>query len=64
MPLKSVLFLKYFYRQEISMHKSQIPIIPLLKAGAHCWEVDVNGAKLRNLSLILKTPKVGSGACD
>ena len=43
-----LLFLKYVYGQEISMHKSQISIIPLLKAGVHCWEANVNGAKLRN----------------
>ena len=24
----------------------------LLKTGAHCWEADDNGAKLRNLFLI------------
>ena len=28
------------------MHKSPIFIIPLLKAGAHCWEANVDGAKL------------------
>ena len=45
---KKLLFLIYVYGQEISMHKSPISIILLLKAGAHCWEADVNGAKLRN----------------
>ena len=59
---KKLLFLKYVYRQEIPMRKSQISIIPSLKAGAHCWEADVNRAKLRNLSLILRPPEVGSGA--
>ena len=36
----------------------------LLKTGAHCWEADGNGAKLRNLFLIFKTPELGSEACD
>ena len=61
---KKLLFLKYVYGQEISMHKSSISIIPSLKAGTHCWEADVKGAKLRNLSLIFKDPHVESGACD
>ena len=47
-----------------SMHKSPILIIPSLKAGAHCWEADVETAKLRNPSPNFKTPKPGSGACD
>ena len=38
------------------MHKSPILNIPLLKAGAHCWEDDVNGAKLRKPSPNFKTP--------
>ena len=54
---QKVLFLKYVYEQEILMHKSSILIIPLLQAGTHCWETDVNGAKLRNLSLIFKAPR-------
>ena len=45
---KMLLFIKYVYGQEIFMHKSPILITPWLKAGAHCWEADVNGAKLRN----------------
>ena len=56
--------IKYVYGQEILMHKSPISIILLLKAGAHCWEADVNGAKLRNLFLIFKNPRIRSGACD
>ena len=39
------------------MHKSWISIIPLIKAGAHCWEADVDGAKLRNPCPNIKTPR-------
>ena len=56
--------MKYVYGQDISMNKSPNSIIFLLKTGAHCWEADGNGAKLRNLFLIFKTPKLGSEACD
>ena len=59
-----LLFLKYVYGQEIPMHKSPILIIPSLKAGAHCWEADVESAKLRNPSPNFKTPKPGLGVCD
>ena len=38
------------------MQKKLISIILLLKAGGHCWEADINSAKLRNLSLNFKTP--------
>ena len=57
-----MLFLKYVYGQEISMHKSPILVIPSLKAGANCWEANVNVAKLRNPPQILRPP--GSGAFD
>ena len=46
------------------MTKRPISIILSLKTGAHCWEADGNGAKLRNLFLIFKTPELGSEACD
>ena len=46
------------------MNKNPISMIFLLKAGANCWEADGNGAKLRNLFLIFKTPELGSEACD
>ena len=55
---KKLLFLIYVYGQEISMHKSPILNIPSLKAGHHCWEADVNSAKLRNLFLIFMTPRI------
>ena len=61
---KKQLFMKYVYGQDISMNKSPILLIFLLKTGAHCWEADGNGAKLRNLFLIFKTPELGSEACD
>ena len=56
MRLKKQLLKKYVYGQDISMNKSQISIFFLLKTGAHCWETDDNGAKLKNLFLIFKTP--------
>ena len=59
-----LLFLKYVYGQEIPMHKSPILTIPSLKAGAHCWEADVDSAKLRYPSPNFKTPEPGSGVCD
>ena len=40
---------------EISMFNGPISIIHLLKTGAHCWEADVTGAKLRNIFLLFKT---------
>ena len=55
---KKLLFIKYVYGQEILMNKSPILIILSLKAGTHCWEADVNGAKLRNLFWIFKTPRI------
>ena len=58
MCLKKKLFKKYVYRQDISMNKSPISIIVLLKIGWLCWEADVNGVKLRNLILIFKTVTV------
>ena len=61
---KKLLFIKYVQGQDISMNKSSISKILSLKTGAYCWEADVNNAKLRNLFLIFKTPKLGSGACD
>ena len=55
---KKLLFIRYVYGQEISMHKRPISIFFSLKAGAHCWEADIISAKLRNLILILKTPRI------
>ena len=40
------------------MNKIPISIIFVLKTGALCWEADDNGAKLRNLFLIFKTPRI------
>ena len=39
------------------MNNSQISFIPLLKTGVHCWEADVDTAKLRNPSPNFKTPQ-------
>ena len=63
MPQKAVIYM-YVYRQDISMNNRPNSIILLHKTGAHCWEADDNGAKLRDVFLIFKTPKLGSGACD
>ena len=41
-----MLFIKYVYGQDISMNKSPISIILLLKTVVHCWEADDNSAKL------------------
>ena len=49
MYLKKQLFKKDMF-MDISMNERPISIIFPLKAGALCWEADVNGAKLRNVA--------------
>ena len=46
------------------MNKCPILIMFPLITSVHGWEADGNGAKLRNLFLILRPPKLGSGAND
>ena len=63
-PKNAVILKKYVHGLNISMNKRPTSLIFLLKTGADCWEADGNGAKLRDLFLILMTPKFGSGVCD